>query len=246
VGLRRALRRAGDGTLRVSSRSDRGGCCGRSSMAELQPSKLVMRVRFPSPAPAQGGRNTVKAREGATAQGSQVEDRGRAPAELAARFSAVCSEPEAHPLQAVRGLAAALSHANATGNPGGLRFARRLGRSPLDGHCGPAAPRRLHPRGRRTQVLTVFRLPAGGAVRQGSRSSRSRRHPLVTELVLGRLDEGSVRRAGRVVDRVTTQVNDIVVPGGLRPGGGGHSAGSSKLAGRAPYPAADPRMAAAV
>jgi hypothetical protein len=87
----------------------------------------------------------------------------------------VCSEPEAHPLQAVRGLAAVLSHANATGNPGGLRFARRLGTSPLDGHCGPAAPRRLHPRSRRTQVLTVFRLPAGGAVRQGSRSSRSRR-----------------------------------------------------------------------
>jgi hypothetical protein len=28
-----------------------GGCCGRSSMVELQPSKLVMRVRFPSPAP---------------------------------------------------------------------------------------------------------------------------------------------------------------------------------------------------
>ena len=27
-----------------------GGCCGRSSMVELQPSKLVMRVRFPSPA----------------------------------------------------------------------------------------------------------------------------------------------------------------------------------------------------
>ena len=28
-----------------------GGCCGRSSMVELQPSKLAMRVRFPSPAP---------------------------------------------------------------------------------------------------------------------------------------------------------------------------------------------------
>jgi hypothetical protein len=27
------------------------GGCGRSSMVELQPSKLVMRVRFPSPAP---------------------------------------------------------------------------------------------------------------------------------------------------------------------------------------------------
>ncbi len=101
--------------------------------------------------------------------------RGRATGQRTYCPCSVCSEPEAHPLQAVRGLAAALSHANATGNPGGLRFARRLGRSPLDGHCGPAAPRRLHPRGRRTQVLTVFRLPAGGAVRQGSRSSRSRR-----------------------------------------------------------------------
>ena len=35
----------------------------------------------------EGGRNTVKARECATAQGSEVEDRGRAPAELAARYS---------------------------------------------------------------------------------------------------------------------------------------------------------------
>jgi hypothetical protein len=78
--------------------------------------------------------------------------RGRATGQRTYCPCSVCSEPEAHPLQAVRGLAAALSHANATGNPGGLRFARRLGRSPLDGHCGPAAPRRLHPRGRRTQV----------------------------------------------------------------------------------------------
>jgi hypothetical protein len=101
--------------------------------------------------------------------------RGRATGQRTYCPCSVCSEPEAHPLQAVRGLAAALSHANATGNPGGLRFARRLGRSPLDGHCGPAAPRQLHPPGRRTQVLTVFRLPTGGAVRQGSRSSRSRR-----------------------------------------------------------------------
>ena len=35
-----------------------------------------------------GGRNTVEARECATAQGSEVEDRGRAPVELAARFGA--------------------------------------------------------------------------------------------------------------------------------------------------------------
>jgi hypothetical protein len=35
----------------VTAAPCRGGCCGRSSMAELQPSKLVMRVRFPSPAP---------------------------------------------------------------------------------------------------------------------------------------------------------------------------------------------------
>ena len=42
---------AGDGTLPVSAALF-GGCCGRSSMVELQPSKLVMRVRFPSPAPA--------------------------------------------------------------------------------------------------------------------------------------------------------------------------------------------------
>src|SRR6266568_7160463 len=65
--------------------------------------------------------------------------RGRATGQRTYCPCSVCSEPEAHPLQAVRGLAAALSHANATGNPGGLRFARRLGRSPLDGHCGPAA-----------------------------------------------------------------------------------------------------------
>jgi hypothetical protein len=31
--------------------------CGRSSMAEPQPSKLVMRVRFPSPAPTQNPRS---------------------------------------------------------------------------------------------------------------------------------------------------------------------------------------------
>ena len=69
---------------------------------------------------------------------------------------------------------------------------------------------------------------------------------LVTELVLARLNEGPVRRVRRVVDRVTTQVDDIVLPVCLRPGGGGHSAGSSKLAGRAPAAAADPRMAAVV
>src|SRR5262245_28514957 len=69
--------------------------------------------------------------------------RGRAIGQRTYCPCSVCSEPEAHPLQAVRGLAAALSQANATGNPGGLEFARRLGRSPLDGHCGPAAPRRL-------------------------------------------------------------------------------------------------------
>jgi hypothetical protein len=71
-------------------------------MAELQPSKLVMRVRFPSPAPAQGGRNTAKAREGATAQGSQVEDRGRAPAELAARFSAATRTKPREPSRSAR------------------------------------------------------------------------------------------------------------------------------------------------
>jgi hypothetical protein len=36
-----------------------GGCCGRSSMAELQPSKLVMRVRFPSPAPRRNRRSSA-------------------------------------------------------------------------------------------------------------------------------------------------------------------------------------------
>jgi hypothetical protein len=40
-------------TVRYRCRSCvRRGCRGRSSMVELQPSKLVMRVRFPSPAPA--------------------------------------------------------------------------------------------------------------------------------------------------------------------------------------------------
>ena len=43
-------RGAGDGTLPVSA-AGFGGCCGRSSMVEPQPSKLAMRVRFPSPAP---------------------------------------------------------------------------------------------------------------------------------------------------------------------------------------------------
>jgi hypothetical protein len=34
-----------------------GGVCGRSSMAEPQPSKLAMRVRFPSPAPPSGAKS---------------------------------------------------------------------------------------------------------------------------------------------------------------------------------------------
>ncbi len=39
------------GTLRVAARPYVSASpCGRSSMAEPQPSKLVMRVRFPSPA----------------------------------------------------------------------------------------------------------------------------------------------------------------------------------------------------
>jgi hypothetical protein len=33
--------------------------CGRSSMVEPQPSKLVMRVRFPSPAPITAGQRPV-------------------------------------------------------------------------------------------------------------------------------------------------------------------------------------------
>ena len=48
----------GAGTLPVTGPADAGGLhrcwlgrCGRSSMVEPQPSKLVMRVRFPSPAP---------------------------------------------------------------------------------------------------------------------------------------------------------------------------------------------------
>jgi hypothetical protein len=60
LSARAGLGRAGEGwggfggreTVRygVTAAPYRGGCCGRSSMAELQPSKLVMRVRFPSPA----------------------------------------------------------------------------------------------------------------------------------------------------------------------------------------------------
>jgi hypothetical protein len=49
------LRRLRTGTLAVLTRYRERpaltGTRGRSSMAELQPSKLVMRVRFPSPAP---------------------------------------------------------------------------------------------------------------------------------------------------------------------------------------------------
>jgi hypothetical protein len=51
---------SGAGTLPVTGLTGAGvlprgwpGGCGRSSMAEPQPSKLVMRVRFPSPAPSQ-------------------------------------------------------------------------------------------------------------------------------------------------------------------------------------------------
>ena len=49
-GKKQAFRRAGRGTesVRITIQSDPCGC---SSMAELQPSKLVTWVRFPSPAP---------------------------------------------------------------------------------------------------------------------------------------------------------------------------------------------------
>ena len=56
----------------------------------LPPGPLVIRSGGPLTAGAayrQGGRNAVKARGCATAQGSQAEDRSRAPAELPARFS---------------------------------------------------------------------------------------------------------------------------------------------------------------
>ena len=60
-GCGKCGRRDGTGTLpvtaclvggRAEARYDAGRLCGRSSMVEPQPSKLVMRVRFPSPAPA--------------------------------------------------------------------------------------------------------------------------------------------------------------------------------------------------
>ncbi len=60
----------------------------------LPPDKVVIQSGGPLAAGAYtgSGRNTVKARECVTAQGSEVEDRGGAPAELAARFSAA-TEP---------------------------------------------------------------------------------------------------------------------------------------------------------
>jgi len=57
----------------------------------LPPDELVIQSGGPLAAGAahrEGGRNTVKARECVTSQGSDVEHRGGAPAELAARFSA--------------------------------------------------------------------------------------------------------------------------------------------------------------
>ncbi len=58
----------------------------------------------------EGGRNTVKARECVTAQGSEVEDRGGAPAELAARFSAAT---RTQPREPSRSAEAIRSHSSA-------------------------------------------------------------------------------------------------------------------------------------
>jgi hypothetical protein len=69
-GGRTPRRFGGDVPSRYAGGCQPGGCtrstrraCGRSSMAELQPSKLVMRVRFPSPAPSHKG----QVRTGSTA-----------------------------------------------------------------------------------------------------------------------------------------------------------------------------------
>ena len=63
---------------------------GRGRPWVLPTAGLVIQSGGPLAAGAahRGGRNAVKVRECAAAQGSQVEDRGWAPTELTARFSA--------------------------------------------------------------------------------------------------------------------------------------------------------------
>src|SRR5271165_2123382 len=79
----------------------------------LPPDELVIQSAGPLAAGAahrEGGRNTVRARECVTAQGSEVEDRGGAPAELAARFSAAT---RTQPHEPSRSAGAIRSHSSA-------------------------------------------------------------------------------------------------------------------------------------
>lgn len=79
----------------------------------LPPDGLVNQSGCPLAAGAayrEGGRNTLKARECVTAQGSEVEDRGDAPAELAARFSAAT---RTQPREPSRSAGAIRSHSSA-------------------------------------------------------------------------------------------------------------------------------------
>src|SRR5271167_4911588 len=105
----------------------------------------------------------------------------------------------------------------------------------VDGVCLVAGPGLV---GQRTGQGEHF---TDGRRREEPRESGK---PLVAELSLACSDQVPVLRAGRVVDRVIVQVDDIVVPGRLLPGGCGHGAGSLVFADQVLYRAADLRMSA--
>ena len=116
-------RRDADGTVRSGlegTDDESGPNAGHAPQCEipgrprvLPPGELVIQSGGPLAAGAahrEGGRNTVKARECVTPQGSEVEDRGGAPAELAARFSAAT---RTQPHEPSRSAGAIRSHSSA-------------------------------------------------------------------------------------------------------------------------------------
>jgi hypothetical protein len=125
-------RRDADGTVRSGleapkTRSARTPACaalqipGRPRV--LPPDGLAIQSGGPlaaGTAHREGRRNTVKAREYATAQGSEVEDRGRAPTELAARFRAAT---RTRPREASRSAGTIRSHSSG-------RMSAAMGRCP--------------------------------------------------------------------------------------------------------------------
>ena len=98
LGYRQNCRCRTDRTLAGGTEDETGPNAGHAPHCEipgrprvLPPNELVIQSGGPLAAGAadqEGARNIVKARECVTTQGSEVEDRGGAPAELAARFSA--------------------------------------------------------------------------------------------------------------------------------------------------------------